>query len=211
MHTCQEIQAAHARIAMLTAHLASGHAASTDILEVSDCAAPTFARPVAVGTGFGRPAAHEGPTSSQVKPLTLARFRGPVYQPTKPGSYTSYAERASAAPRFARPKAVDIKPEIISQDGMELQVNIVESKTGYQMEMALPGIAANEVRLELHGTDLVITSRQAMSGRRMGGRGLASGMFKATSKLPGDVDTTSVRADLVNGLLRIKARKQTRS
>ena len=26
-----------------------------------------------------------------------------------------------------------------------LQVNIVESKTGYQMEMALPGIAASEL------------------------------------------------------------------
>lgn len=45
----------------------------------------------------------------------------------------------------------------------------------------------------------------------MGVRGLASGIFKATSQLPGDVDTTSVRADLVNGLLRIKARKQARS
>jgi len=82
MHTSKEVQAAHARIAVLTAHLASGHAGSTDILEVSvrkssltpavtstnaanptltcvqDCAAPTFARPVAVGTRFGRPAAH---------------------------------------------------------------------------------------------------------------------------------------------------------
>ncbi len=35
MHTSQEVQAAHARIAVLTAHLASGHAGSTDILEVS--------------------------------------------------------------------------------------------------------------------------------------------------------------------------------
>ena len=34
MHTSQEVQAAHARIAVLTAHLASGHAGSTDILEV---------------------------------------------------------------------------------------------------------------------------------------------------------------------------------
>lgn len=41
----------------------------------------------------------------------------------------------------------------------------------------------------------------------MGVRGLPSGIFKATSKLPKDVDITSVRADLVNGLLRIKARK----
>lgn len=211
MHPSKEVQAAHARIAVFTAHLAGGHAGSVDILEVLDCAAPTFARPVAVGSRFGRPAAHEGPTRAHVKPLTLARLRGPVYQPTKPGSYTSYAERATAAPHFARPKAAEIKPEIIPQDSMELQVNIVESKTGYQMEMALPGIAANEVRLELHGTDLVITSRQAMSGKRMGVRGLASGIFKATSKLPGDVDTTSVRADLVNGLLRIKARKQARS
>lgn len=28
---------------------------------------------------------------------------------------------------------------------ISLQVNIVESKTGYQMEMALPGIAASEL------------------------------------------------------------------
>lgn len=66
----------------------------------------------------------EGPTRSQVKPLTLARLRGPVYQPTKPGSYTSYAERASAAPRFARPTAIEIKAEIIPQDSLELQVGL---------------------------------------------------------------------------------------
>lgn len=35
MHTSKEVQAAHARIAVLTAHLAGGHAGSTDILEVS--------------------------------------------------------------------------------------------------------------------------------------------------------------------------------
>ena len=34
MHPSKEIQAAHVRIAVLTAHLASGHAGSVDILEV---------------------------------------------------------------------------------------------------------------------------------------------------------------------------------
>lgn len=31
------------------------------------------------------------------------RLSGPVYQPTKPGAYSSYAKRAAAHPRFARP------------------------------------------------------------------------------------------------------------
>ena len=66
----------------------------------------------------------EGPTRSQVKPVTLARVSGPVYQPTTPGTYTSYAERASAPPRFAKPseKATEIKPAIVSKDSIELQV-----------------------------------------------------------------------------------------
>lgn len=47
------------------------------------------------------------------------------------------------------------------------------------------------------------------AGKRLGSvRGFPSGMFKASSKLPNDIDASSVRADLVNGLLRIKARKQ---
>ena len=36
-----------------------------------------------------------------------------------------------------------------------------------------------------------------------------AGKFRAYCKLPHEVDTSSIRADLMNGLLRIRARKQT--
>ena len=95
---------------------------------------------------------------------------------------------------------------------------------------------AGDIRLEVRGTDMLITGKQGMTGgykqaqvlpimcliyvassavdaagSKMSSVSLSpAGTFRAHCKLPQEVDTSSLRAELLNGLLCIKARKQFR-
>ena len=44
-----------------------------------------------------------------------------------------------------------------------------------------------------------------LAGKRLG---LPSALFRSSTRLPNELDTTSVRAELINGLLLIKACKK---
>lgn len=198
---------AQARIDVLRKHFASAQVAEVSSILESECAGPAFARPIAIATRFARPVGHSAPLN-HAQPLSQVRIPGPAYQPTKPGTFSRYEERASAAPKFARPcdsiQAVqELKLE--QQQNGKPKLQIAECKAGYQMEMALPGMSAGEITLELQGNDIVVIGRRAMSGKRPG---LPSALFRSSTRLPNELDTTSVRVELINGLLLIKARKK---
>jgi len=113
-------------------------------------------------------------------------------------------------------------------------VQATETHSGYSMEVTLPGVHADDVRIEVRGRRILITGRKALDPKRSvrnalsvfdGGFfgplpiafGTSSSLFSAavsnesfatSCPLPEGADTSTARAQLADGLLHITFRKR---
>lgn len=144
MQPARDVSVGYSRIAVLSAHFTAPQSQESAII-CSDCSAPAYARAAGVQTLFARPVSTVKESNSHHgrDKVSQPRLVGPKYQPTKPGTYNSYARRAFARPNFARPTLkVDQTSSASAASSCPRshpQVNIVNRKQSYQMEVALPG------------------------------------------------------------------------
>lgn len=90
-------------------------------------------------------------------------------------------------------------------------VNITEDKDRYYVRAELPGIRPEEIRLEVVGRNLSISGERKIQSEgeniRYHRREREAGRFSRVIGLPGDVNSDSVDAKLVNGILTITVGK----
>ncbi len=90
---------------------------------------------------------------------------------------------------------------------MAAPLDIVESETGYEVTLDLPGIASDQVELEYRENRLWISGERAAVAREEGKkyhrleRGV--GKFKRVIGLPEDVDADRIEAKYEHGVLSV--------
>jgi HSP20 family protein len=90
-------------------------------------------------------------------------------------------------------------------------VDITESKSGYEIHLELPGIAPEQVQVELEENQLKISGEKVRTqedGIEYRYRERAIGEFSRTFKLPDDANKNAVNASFANGLLKVSIQKQ---
>lgn len=133
------------------------------------------------------------------------------------------AARPPARPqRTSRPKSAEAMPPAFSHTarrGAGLRADALQSSTCHTLQVALPGVRAEDLRVEVNGRRLTISGRRPLvSFIRVHGKSATpsvhhqdhglppkpkSGYFTSTWRLPADADTSRASAELDNGVLRI--------
>jgi HSP20 family protein len=98
----------------------------------------------------------------------------------------------------------------VSSRGVFPPVNIFNDKDGYVVRLEVPGVAAEQIKIESHGRTLTISGQrevaspaQASSHRRE----REAGEFSRSLQLPNDLDATRAEAAYKHGILTIRIPK----
>ena len=86
-------------------------------------------------------------------------------------------------------------------------VNISETPDHYEVELSVPGISKEDIRVELNDGSLIITAENG-SGKEEGNkrysrREFTYGAFKKSFRLSEDVDAGKISASCENGVLKL--------
>jgi HSP20 family protein len=95
-----------------------------------------------------------------------------------------------------------------------LALDAWDTPTALHVEVDLPGVAAADVDVQVHGGELTLKVERrnaAQDGERWMRRERAAGSFTRTLALPVEVDTSAVEAELANGVLRLRLPKAERA
>lgn len=88
-------------------------------------------------------------------------------------------------------------------------VNVHESENAYKLDVALPGYSKEEIKIKVDGNDLIISSeKEAKQEDKYLRREFASGAFKRSFELPGDVVGDNISAEYNNGILSLNLPKK---
>ncbi|MFC0524564.1 Hsp20/alpha crystallin family protein [Pontibacillus salicampi] len=89
--------------------------------------------------------------------------------------------------------------------GGTLPVSQYETKTHYHIEASLPGVAKEEIDIELNGDSLKITvdKRQTLEDEKRGKRSSKREFQERTIPLPEDILRRDMKAQYENGVLKI--------
>ena len=90
-------------------------------------------------------------------------------------------------------------------------VDIAESKDRYEIQMDLPGVKPDQVKVELEDGKLKISgekTRAAAEGVTYRYKERTTGAFSRVFKLPEDADANGIRAQFDNGVLVLSIQKQ---
>lgn len=94
-------------------------------------------------------------------------------------------------------------------------VNIAEDKNKYFVRAELPGMSADEINLQVHGRNLMISGERKIKSEgenaRYHRREREAGRFSRAVTLPGDIDADSVKARMINGMLMVEIAKSEAS
>lgn len=99
------------------------------------------------------------------------------------------------------------------RDGF-LALDVWESPTALHVEVDLPGVAAQEVEVQVHAGELMLKVARrdgAEDGERWLRRERGTGTFTRTLSLSADVDASAVEAELTDGVLRMRLPKAPRA
>lgn len=91
-----------------------------------------------------------------------------------------------------------------------LALDAWESPTALHVEVDLPGVAAGDVDVQVHGGELTLKVERrnaAEDGERWMRRERGAGSFTRTLALPAEVDANAVEAELAQGVLRLRLPK----
>lgn len=94
-------------------------------------------------------------------------------------------------------------------------LDLAETVEGFEIDVDLPGVKAEDVKLELHDSQLIISGkRERVSDRKDKNFHYverSSGSFVRTVVLPSEVDSDKIEAHYENGMLHIKLPKSAKS
>ncbi|GAA3828429.1 Hsp20/alpha crystallin family protein [Streptomyces phyllanthi] len=87
--------------------------------------------------------------------------------------------------------------------------DVTESDDAFQVELELPGVKSNDVDIEASGHELVVTGEIKEKERKgvLRRSTRRTGSFEYRLRLPGEVDTDKITADMKDGVLTITVPK----
>lgn len=102
-----------------------------------------------------------------------------------------------------------------AKDGQEVStvpsVNIADENTAFEVDVALPGVSKDEIKLELDGNCLVISSEKQYEdediNKNWTTREYGYASFQRMFQLPSNIDENKVDAVMKNGILKIRVGK----
>ena len=90
-------------------------------------------------------------------------------------------------------------------------INLTEDKDSYYVRAELPGVKADELDIQVTGSNLAISGERKIAAEqedaRYHRREREAGTFSRMIGLPGEVDTDKVEAKLENGILTVMVPK----
>lgn len=91
-------------------------------------------------------------------------------------------------------------------------VNIVETTTGFRVDLAAPGLAKEDIAIKVEQKQLVISAKKAeenaTDGETYRRREFQYNAFERTFRLPETIDTDQVKATFNNGVLSVTLEKK---
>jgi HSP20 family protein len=87
--------------------------------------------------------------------------------------------------------------------------DILESEQGFELHLAVPGVAKEDVKIDFQDGNLVISGERKApvaeeNGPKFRRMEMAYGTFTRSFRLPETVDITAIEAQLTDGILRLK-------
>jgi HSP20 family protein len=87
------------------------------------------------------------------------------------------------------------------------RVNITESKEGFHLEMLAPGFSKENITMQVENDTLTmsgeVSTNDENKGERYTRREFSYGSFKRSFKLPENVKADDIKAEYVNGVLKV--------
>jgi HSP20 family protein len=103
----------------------------------------------------------------------------------------------------------------LSPSGVFPALNVTEGKDNYIVRAELPGIKTDEIDLQVNGRNLTISGERKIrfegEDAKYHRREREAGKFSRAIRLPGDIDSNSVEAKMVNGILTVVISKSETS
>ena len=94
-------------------------------------------------------------------------------------------------------------------------VNIAENRDKYFVRAELPGIKADEIKVQIDGQNLTISGERKIQSEgdnvKYYRRERESGDFSRTIRLPGEIEDENLTAKMVNGVLEVEIPKSEAS
>jgi HSP20 family protein len=109
---------------------------------------------------------------------------------------------------FDKPFGIDLGP---SGRGVFPPVNVFADTDGYVVKLEVPGIAPEDVAIEVQGRTLTISGKRNGApppGGSFHRRERSAGQFSRSFQLPVDVDMTRAEASHKHGILTVSVRKK---
>ena len=98
--------------------------------------------------------------------------------------------------------------------GWNPSVDLYETRDSFILEADLPGVKADEVKVEVHDGDLVLEGQRSIEKSKTEGHfhtmERSSGYFARQIRLPESVDRDAIKAEFKDGVLRVTLPKSTR-
>ena len=107
------------------------------------------------------------------------------------------------------------KPNVKTTDStFRPAYNVIESATHFELQLALPGVAKDEVSIKVEKDQLEIAGERKAEleeGLSTNFEGIAAGNFRRVFSLPDTVQTDSIEATMENGILKLRLPKQEKA
>lgn len=86
--------------------------------------------------------------------------------------------------------------------------DVLESEQGFELQLALPGVAKEDVKIDFQEGQLIISGERkapeaAENAPKFHRAETGYGSFSRSFRLPDTVDVTAIEAELTNGILRV--------
>lgn len=102
--------------------------------------------------------------------------------------------------------------DFFGKRALDPSANIIEKQNGFELEIAAPGLAKHDFKINLENSVLTISSEMEDEKREEGKhytrKEFYYGSFSRSFTLPKSVDPDKIKADYVNGILRIDLPKR---
>lgn len=90
-------------------------------------------------------------------------------------------------------------------------MDVAETDTHFEVDLALPGLAKDQIRIETENGLLTVSGERSIEGEKKNRTyhkiENAFGAFNRTIQLPEHIDQDSIRAEFKDGILRIRIEK----
>jgi len=99
--------------------------------------------------------------------------------------------------------------------GFQPSANLAETETGYELSLDLPGIAPQDVHVEMHDGKLFVSGERKAEKEEKGKTfhriERSYGSFRRMVSVPTPVDEEHITADYVDGVLTVKLPKSNKA